>query len=150
VYARRISAHPGWPDDEILSFRLWLRAAAGEDAAVERLRQWVRTLHPEAEEPVREPSPDERFWRRLAERLWVKLAGRPHAELLRIFGRELRFGHPALVRLLAEKSLHAEDPRRARELAELARAALDGNAEALGDDLPRLRAAVLGQLATVG
>jgi AraC-like DNA-binding protein len=148
-HARRISEHPGWPEDEILSVRLWQRAAAGDGAAVERLRQWLRTLYPEAEEPVREPSPDERFWRRLAERLWAKLAERPHAELLQVFRSELRFGHPALVRLLAEKSRRAEDPRRARELAELARAALDGSAEELGDDLPDLRAAVHEQLAAV-
>jgi hypothetical protein len=107
----------------------------------------VRTLHPDAEEPVREPSPAERFWRRLAETLWSKLAERPQAELLRVFRRELRFGHPALVRLLAEKSRRAEDPRRVRELAELARAALDGSAEELGDDLPGLRAAIRSQLA---
>jgi AraC-like DNA-binding protein len=143
-HARQVSAHPGWPSDEILSFRLWQRTAAGEDAAVERLRGWVRTLHPEAEEPPRGPSSAERFWRRLAEALWSRLADRPQAELLRILRHQLRFGHPALCRLLAENSARVGDPRRALELAKLARATLDGSTEALGDDLPRLQATVRG------
>jgi AraC-like DNA-binding protein len=146
--AQRIAKRTGWPDDEILSFRLWLRAAAGEEAAVERLRDWVRVLHPRAKAPEpREASSEERFWRRLAETLWTKISAMPPAKLRRVLRHELVVGHPALFHLLIAESRRAEDPGRALELAELASATVEGSAAALAELVPGLRFLARNRLA---
>ncbi len=137
--AQRIEKRPGWPDDEILSFHLWQRATAGEEAAIERLRDWVRALHPRAKVPKAPEPSEEKFWRRLAEVLWAKLSLRPTSEQHRALRHGLYIGHPALFHLLAEESSRAEDPHRGLELAELASATVEGSAEALGELLHGLR-----------
>lgn len=137
---RRISERSGWPDDEILSLRLWKGATAGEEAAIERLREWVRVLHPRAKiPPAPEPAPAEKICRSFAARLWSDLSGLSPAEQRRVLRHEIFFGHPALFHHLAGESSRAEDPRRALELAELASAAVEGSAESLGELRPGLR-----------